>query len=182
MEEIDEITIKQAARRDARAFKRLYDHYAGFVWKVIFRTVNGDQDAAREIVQDTFVRVNASLKSFSFKAALSTWIYRIAFNAINTHLAKNKRMAVFTAGDVDALPDKAIANAYDDQEMVTLLLNALSSEERFLITSREVEGIPFDELARIMGRSSESLRTQVSRLKERLRDMYVQRFSASEAL
>jgi RNA polymerase sigma-70 factor, ECF subfamily len=181
MEEIDEITIKQAARRDAKAFKRLYDHYAGFVWKVIFRTVNGDKDAAREIVQDTFVRVYASLKSFSFKAALSTWIYRIAFNAINTYLAKNKRMTGFSAGDVDALPDTTNANAYDDEEMVRVLLNALSPEERFLITSREVEGIPFDELARMTGRSSESLRTQVSRLKERLRATYVQRFSAGEA-
>jgi RNA polymerase sigma-70 factor, ECF subfamily len=182
MEEIDELTIKQAARKDARAFKRLYDHYAGFVWKVIFRTVNGDGDAAREIVQDTFVRVNASLKLFSFKAALSTWIYRIAFNAANTYLVKNRKLSGFAADDVDSLPDKSKAHAYEDEEMATVLLSALSPEERFLITSREVEGIPFDELARITGRSSESLRTQVSRLKEKLRDMFMQRFSAEGAL
>jgi RNA polymerase sigma-70 factor (ECF subfamily) len=182
MEEIDEITIRQAARKDSKAFKRLYDHYAGFVWKVIFRTVNGDNDAAREIVQDTFVRVHASLKSFSFKAALSTWIYRIAFNAINTYLAKNKRYAAFSGTDVDALPDTKVAQTYDDEEMVTVLLNSLSPEERFLITSRVVEGIPFDELAAITGRSSESLRTQISRLKDKLRVVCENQFNAREAL
>ena len=182
MEEIDELTIKQAAHKDAKAFRRLYDHYVGFVWKIIYRTVNGDQDAAREIVQDTFVRVNASLKSFSFKAGLSTWIYRIAFNAVNTHLAKNRRMSALALNDVDTLPDKSCADTYDNEEMVRVLLDALSPEERFLITSREVDGIPFDDLARIMGRSSESLRTQVSRLKEKLRDMFEKRFSAREAL
>jgi RNA polymerase sigma-70 factor (ECF subfamily) len=182
MEELDELTIKQAANKDAKAFKRLYDHYVGFVWKVIYRTVNGDKNAATEIVQDTFVRVHGSLKSFSFKAALSTWIYRIAFNAANTYLAKNKRMSVLSLNDVDALPSRIYTDTYDDQEMVKVLLDALSPEERFLITSREVEGIPFNELARITGRTSESLRTQLSRLKEKLRATFEKRFSLKEAV
>jgi RNA polymerase sigma-70 factor, ECF subfamily len=182
MVEIDALTIKQAAQKDADAFKRIYNHYSGFVWKVTFRTVNGDNEAAKEIVQDTFVRVYASLKSFSYKAALSTWIYRIAFNSTNTYLAKNKRMSMNVLQDVDSLADKSTANTYENEEMVKVLLNALSPEERFLITSREVDGMPFEELARIVGRSSESLRTQVSRLKEKLRTMFEQRFSAREVL
>jgi DNA-directed RNA polymerase specialized sigma24 family protein len=65
---------------------------------------------------------------------------------------------------------------------VTVLLNSLSPEERFLITSRVVEGIPFDELAAITGRSSESLRTQISRLKDKLRVVCENQFNAREAL
>jgi RNA polymerase sigma-70 factor (ECF subfamily) len=180
MKEIDELTIRLAAKKDPAAFKRIYDYYAEFVWKVIFRTVNGDGEAAKEIVQDTFVRVLSSLKSFSFKSGLSTWIYRIAFNAANTYVARNKRMSFFAPEDMDALAGRESKNTYEDEELVRILLSGLSTEERFLITSREVEGIPFDELALVVGRSSESLRTQISRLKEKLRSVYEQRFSARE--
>ena len=45
---------------------------------------------------------------------------------------------------------------------------------RFLLTGREVDGIPFEELAEITGKSSESLRTRVSRLKEQLRTVFAQ--------
>ena len=176
MQEIDEVTIRLAAKRDANAFRRIYDHYAEFVWKVIFRTVNGDKEAGGEIVQETFIRVYSSLRSFAFKSALSTWIYRIAFNSANTYMAKNKRMSGTV--DVETLVDGRAAHTYENQEMVRILLSTLTAEERFLLTSREVEGVPFEELALITGRRSESLRTQVSRMKENLRDMFEKRFSA----
>ena len=175
MKEIDEITIRLAAKRDANAFRRIYDYYSGFVWKVIFRTANGDKEAAREIVQETFIRVYTSLKSFAFKSALSTWIYRIAFNAANTYMAKVKHR--ISGVDVETVSHSTTANAYENEEMVKIVLSVLSPEERFLLTSREAEGIPFEELAAIMGRSSESLRTQVSRMKEKLREMFEERFS-----
>jgi RNA polymerase sigma-70 factor, ECF subfamily len=180
MKEIDEMTIRLAAKRDSAAFRRIYDYYVEFVWKVIFRTVNGDSEAAKEIVQDTFVRVLSSLKAFSFKSGLSTWIYRIAFNAANTYVSRNKRISFLAPEDMDTFAGRELKNAYEDEELVRMLLSGLSPEERFLITSREVEGIPFEELAQVVGRSSESLRTQISRLKEKLRNIYEQRFIAKE--
>jgi RNA polymerase sigma-70 factor (ECF subfamily) len=174
MKELDEITIRRAARKDQQAFKKVYDYYSLFVWKVIFRTVNGDPEAAKEVVQETFIRVYTSLGSFGFNSALSTWIYRIAFNTANTYLSKKRKKSVIDGLDVDLLVDGKTKENFENKEIVRVLLRALSPEERFLITSREVEGIPFEELAEITGRSSESLRTQISRLKERLRSMYEQ--------
>jgi DNA-directed RNA polymerase specialized sigma24 family protein len=49
------------------------------------------------------------------------------------------------------------------------ILNKLSPEERFLLVSREVEEVPFEELSIITKKSSSSLRTKLSRIKERLR-------------
>jgi RNA polymerase sigma-70 factor, ECF subfamily len=176
MKEIDELTIRMAAKKNAEAFKRIYDHYSMFVWKVIFRTVNGNGDAAKEVVQETFLRVYMSLKSFSFNSALSTWIYRIAFNTATTYVIKEKGKYFFTNIEVETVADAGRSNSYEDRELVKMLLSQLTPEERFLITSREVEGIPFEELAQITGRSSQSLRTQVSRLKEKLRTTFEQRF------
>jgi len=174
MNEIDEVTIRLAAKKDAQAFRRLYDHYAGFVWKIIFRTVNGEKESAQEIVQETFIRVYASLKSFSYQSALSTWIYRIAFNTAYTYVKQNKRSA--SSLDPEMIGHDGNANSYENEEMVRMVLSVLTEEERFLLTSREVEGIPFEELSLIVGRSSESLRTQMSRMKEKIRTMFEERF------
>jgi RNA polymerase sigma-70 factor, ECF subfamily len=172
MTEIDEITIRQAAKKDQRAFRRIYDHYSSFVWKVIYRTVNGNTDAAKEIVQETFIRVYSSLSSFAFNSALSTWIYRIAFNTANTYMAKNSRKKIFISQEMDLLTETTFRKSYEDKEIVGILLNTVSPEERFLLMSREVEGITFEELSEITGKSPESLRTSVSRLKDKLRTAY----------
>jgi RNA polymerase sigma-70 factor (ECF subfamily) len=174
MLEIDELTIRQAAKKDKRAFGRIYDYYSSFLWKVIYRTVNGDSDAAREIVQETFIRVYSSVGSFAFNSAFSTWLYRIAFNAANTFLSKRNRKRYVISEDMDIFIDKKPKKDYEKEELVNMLLKLISPEDRFLLVSREVEGVPFEELATITGKSSESLRTTVSRLKERLRLAYKQ--------
>ena len=51
MKELDDITIKAAAGKNAGAFKSVYDHYSPFVWKVVFRTTNGDRDAAASFLR-----------------------------------------------------------------------------------------------------------------------------------
>ena len=66
MEELNDITIKLAAKKQPEAFRKLYDHYSMFVWKVVFRTVNGGKEAATQIMQDVFVKTYLSLKSYRF--------------------------------------------------------------------------------------------------------------------
>jgi RNA polymerase sigma-70 factor (ECF subfamily) len=172
MKELDEITIRRAAKKDQQAFRQVYDYYSLFVWKVIFRTVNGDTEAAKEVVQETFIRVYTSLGSFGFNSALSTWIYRIAYNTANTYLSKKKSKRLVDGLDVDLLVDGKTKENYENKEIVEALLSAVSPEERFLLMGREVEGTSFEELARITGKSSEALRTLMSRLKARLRATY----------
>jgi RNA polymerase sigma-70 factor, ECF subfamily len=182
MMEIDEATVRLAAKKEASAFRRVYDHYAPFIWKVIFRTVNGDREAAREIVQETFIRVYASLGSFSFQSALSTWIYRIAYNTANTYAVKHKKVSSLVNVEDLAEGGKGPDRVYENEELARIALAALTEEERFILTSREVEGLPFHELAAILGRSSESLRTQVSRMKEKLRELFERRFQERSTL
>ena len=53
MEDIDRITVEKAKKGDHQAFRRIYDHYAPFVWRIIFRTTGSDRDLGEEIVQQT---------------------------------------------------------------------------------------------------------------------------------
>jgi RNA polymerase sigma-70 factor (ECF subfamily) len=183
MVDLDTVSIHRAAKGDQKAFKRLYDHYAPFVWRVVYRTVNGDSPAAQEIVQETFIRVFRSLKSFAGESSAGTWIYRIALNAANDFLAKRLRYREMVSPLLEELPGNLPGpEAYDTSEMVAKILERLPPEDRFLLVAKEVDGLSFEELAAICGKTSEALRTRMSRLKDRLHAMFKSRPVFKEAV
>jgi RNA polymerase sigma-70 factor (ECF subfamily) len=169
MKEIDEITIRAAAKNRPGAFRRLYEHYSPFVWNVIYRTAEGDEEAAKEIMQDTFVKLHGSLGSFRYDAAFSTWLYRIAWNASMSYLAKKRRERKrFMPLDPET-PEGGRPDGLEQREMVGRVLKGLSAEERFLLVAREVRGISFEELAAITGGTAGALRTRLHRIRSAVR-------------
>jgi RNA polymerase sigma-70 factor, ECF subfamily len=172
MVDCDRVTIAQAAKGDKKAFRRLYDHYAPFIWRIVFRSAGNDHDAAEEIVQETFIRIHRSLKSFNASSSLGTWIYRIAFNASQSFLSKRARLRAPMVPFIDDRPDPhGLAEAYETRDLVNTVLNGLTAEDRFLLVAREVDGLTFEEIAEICGKTSESLRTRMSRMKEKIRSI-----------
>lgn len=166
---IDNLTIKKAAKGDSEAFKQIYDEHSGFLWKVIYRTVNGDQDAASEILNEVFFRIHKALLKYNPDYKFSTWIYKIAVNTTRTYLRKRRQKWEREAGLDEAKVESEKSDEYDQKELVEIILSSLAPEERFLLTALTVEGISFNELAEIVGVSSGSLRTRMSRLKARIR-------------
>ncbi len=171
MNEIDELTIKSAGRGDAGAFKRLYDHYAPYAWAVIHKTTAGNESAAREILQDVFVRVYRSLKHYKSNSSFSTWLYRIAYNTSMSHLSREakarSRSVPLEKAELAGDPNDRL----DARDTVRKVLAQLTPAERFLLVSREIDELSFEELAEITGRKQGALRTTVSRLKSKLREM-----------
>jgi RNA polymerase sigma-70 factor, ECF subfamily len=169
MVDIDRFTMVLAAKGDNKAFKRLYDHYAPFVWRIVYRTAGSDAQAAQEIVQETFVRIHRSLKSFTGASSLGTWIYRITLNASNGFLANRLRRQSITLPLNNDLPGNISGpDEYETKEFVEKILDTLTPEDRFLLMAKEINGMVFRELSEFFGKTSESLRTRMSRLKTRI--------------
>jgi|WetSurMetagenome_2_1015567.scaffolds.fasta_scaffold00110_29 RNA polymerase sigma-70 factor, ECF subfamily len=172
MKELDALTVQRAKKGDGTSFRALYDFYAPFSWKIAYRTLHGDSGAAQEAVQETFIRVYKSLKRFGGESALSTWIYRITFNACMTLLSKRNRVNETQELDENTGSPVPSAERIDMKEDIQKILKSISAEERFLLTGREMLGFSFEELADITGKSAGSLRTQLFRLKEELRKKF----------
>ncbi|HEX2960135.1 MAG TPA: RNA polymerase sigma factor [Chitinispirillaceae bacterium] len=170
MDELNEITVRRAKSGDKKAFKSLYDWYAPFVWRVAFK-MSQSEDLAQEIVQETFIRIHISLKHFRAESALSTWIYRIVYNAANSCLSKVTKIKMNEPYE-DTLAGSYRSDSYDEREMMNQILSTLTSQERFLLVAREVDALSFEELSSITSESSGSLRTRLSRLKEKIRDQF----------
>lgn len=171
MQELDTFTVKQAAKGNRHAFKKLYEHYAPFLWKVLFPMAERDMTTARELLQDSFIKVNDTLKQFKGNSALSTWLYRVAYTtAMMHHRKKHRHYSFSTYEDTVKSPDRT--DTFDNKQLARKILAQLSPDDRFLLVAREVDGISFDELATITSQSSGALRTRMHRLKETIRKMF----------
>ncbi len=172
MKELNDISLKSAISGNMKEFQKLYNHYSSFVWKVLFRTVKGNEDDAKQIMQNVFIKVHRVMKSFKFNAAFSTWLYRITYNEAITYLNKQKRVREKTVGYDDSINTNEKMEQYEDKDMVANILNKITPQERFLLVAREVNNVPFEELAKVTGQTSGALRTQLHRIKETIKSKF----------
>ena len=171
MVDLDRFTIERAAKGDEKAFRVLYDHYAPFVWRIVYRTAGGDKETAEEIVLDTFIRIHGSLKKFASVSALGTWIYRIAFNAANSCMAKRSHYRQTNVSLKEDFPNPGQeTDAFETSDLVKKILLSLPVEDRFLLVAKEIDGLTFDQIAEITGKSSESLRTKMFRIRDKIQN------------
>lgn len=153
----------------SRGFKKIYDYYAPFVWRVVLRSL-GNQDDAQVVTQSVFIVVHKSIKNFRFESAFSTWLYRIALNETMKFI--NKRTSRRELPLDENLQVKSSEDKIGDNDFAKIILDSLTTEEKFLLVSREIDGLTFEELAEITGKSSGALRVELSRLKQKIREQF----------
>jgi RNA polymerase sigma-70 factor (ECF subfamily) len=97
---------------DATTFESVYDTYADNILNLAWR-MTGNEDVARDLTQDIFVKVYQNLDAFERRSSVYTWLYRIAVNHIYNHLKRERRRRW-----VDLL-DKTVAEAVREEETDT---------------------------------------------------------------
>ncbi|MDP4116457.1 MAG: RNA polymerase sigma factor [Bacteroidota bacterium] len=101
----DEISlIKIAQQGDAKAFEELVNRYDRNVLTIALKYFNNEDDA-KDVYQEVFIRVFNSIKGFKFQSSFSTWLYRITVNVCITMATK--------AGRHEFVP---VTKKFDDQE------------------------------------------------------------------
>jgi RNA polymerase sigma-70 factor (ECF subfamily) len=161
------------------AFERLVREYQGLCWHIILRMVRQPEDA-RELCQDTFLRVHRCLHQYRHESALKTWSGRIAYTIALRHLQR-KRIPLVDAGAGDdegyALLDN-IGDGFDleaacaDEETVRHLhaaIEDLPALQRTLLTLYYLEETPIPEIARITGIAEGTIKSHLFRSRLRLR-------------
>jgi RNA polymerase sigma factor (sigma-70 family) len=159
------------------AFERLIREYQGLCWHIIQRMVRNPEDA-RELCQDTFLRVHQCLHQYRYESALKSWIGRVAYTIALRHL-QHKRIPLVEHGDGDdyALVEN-IGNGFDleaacaDEEAVQhlhLAIESLPPLQRTLLTLYYLEETSIPEIARITGLASGTIKSHLFRSRLRLR-------------
>ncbi len=163
----DRALVRTAQKGDAAAFRTLVERYQRRIYQLALGMMK-DPDEAMDIVQETFVRVHRYLPSFKGDSSFFTWTYRIATNlCLDASRKKNRTERVGLDGLDDSHeaeleagmdpPSAALAGpqrAALNQELKGKLdeaLAGLSENHRAILLLREVEGLSYEELAKVLG-------------------------------
>ncbi len=125
------------------------------------------QEDAEDVVQNTFVAAYEHRRDYDpQRAALSTWLQRIAYHEAMNHLRRRKRQAVLPLDVGENYPDKLPAATTAEQ--LDEAIQRLAPEDQMLLQLHYFDQRPLKEIAYITGQTSDSLEREAARLSAKL--------------
>jgi RNA polymerase sigma-70 factor, ECF subfamily len=180
--------IERAQGGDRQAFRELVERHQRRAFAIALSLVRDEQDA-REIVQEAFVRVFKGLQGFNGSSSFFTWLYRIVRNlAIDLLRRPSRRDAEIEESDnLDTMEPLFGELRLEDPgqmlgrrelaERIGRALEALPPYHRGVIVMREVEGMSYEEMAEAMDVSKGTIMSRLyharRKLQRALYDCYV---------
>lgn len=155
--------IERCRKRDSAAFATLVSAFQPLVFRVAFRLLC-DEDEAKDVVQETFIRVWLSLEKYRKEYRFSTWIYKIACNLCYDRLrtirhalpADDEELASIPATGDDV--ETSVANR-QLRELILRYTQDLPPRQRMVFTLRDVEELEVDEVEAITGLPPEKIKS-----------------------
>ena len=176
---MDELLLRRAQRGDPEAFGQLMTPLEGLVWRVCWH-YTGDRDASADCGQETMIRVWKGLGSYRGECSFESWVYRIAANCCTDWLRKKKRdrsvsmepMKDQGFDPADPSPGtEELAIASEEQRSLREAIGLLPEEQRDALVMTQLERIPYEEAAGILGVSEGTVKSRVNRAKARLKEL-----------
>jgi RNA polymerase sigma factor (sigma-70 family) len=177
----DQILINQILEGNSSAFTELVNRYKDLVFTLALRMLK-NREEAEEVSQDTFIKTYRSIHKFKGDSKFSTWIYKVAYNSCLDQIKKNKKylndveINEFTEHQV-----KTMDNAFDvlvEEERNQLIrdcLHLLPSDDSFLLTLYYFEEQTLDEIANVVGLTSNNVKVKLFRSRKKLTSILKER-------
>ena len=170
--------ISLAKTGDQSAFGELMTRYEKQVYHQALRLLSNPEDAA-DVTQEVFIKVWRSLPSFQGDSSFSTWLYRLTDNAaIDLLRREKKRRGDASLDDEEYQWDSTLAdpNSAPDRELeqqelrrsVAEGLKKLSEEHRRVLVLREINGLSYEEIGKILGLSTGTVKSRIARARTAL--------------
>ena len=146
-------------------FEQIYKENYPRVVGLCMGYVKGDEALAKDLAQEVFIKVWQNIQSFRSQSKVSTWIYRITVNTCLQEVRKKKyvELKVDVANEATSHPLEIEARF----ESMYKCIDTLNAENKSIILL-ELESVPQNEIAEIIGISHSAIRTRIHRIKEQL--------------
>jgi RNA polymerase sigma-70 factor (ECF subfamily) len=178
----DEELIAEAQNDNEVAFNLLVGRYKDPLMNFVFRFV-GDLDDCEDIVQETFIRVYRSRKSYRPVAKFSTWAYTIATNLAKSHLRRKKLRKIITFSrsrdepepmydlpDENARTDAMVESSFRE-ERIQRALDTLPVKYREIVVMRDVQELTYEEIVAITRMPMGTVKSRINRARALLQEM-----------
>ena len=166
--------IRRAQAGERAAFDQLMELHQQRVVTLAWRLL-GTREDARDAAQEAFLRVFRHLHKYDARYEFNGWLYRIVVNVCRDLQRQRRRHGGLSLDEAAvaqlASDDDSEADALAGQERALLqrALAELSEKERAAIVLRDLEGLPTEEVARLLGSSPTTVRSQISAARTKLK-------------
>lgn len=153
---------------DEKEFEQLVKKHKNTIYTVCFM-FSKDSEEVNDLFQEVLIAIWQGLPSFKGQSNIATWIWRISLNTcISCERKKKKNVTVPLSMDVDYFEDKDA-----DAQQVRMLYERVHKLKPFdrAIVLLWLEGIPYDEIAAIVGITTSNVATRLFRIREQLKQM-----------
>jgi RNA polymerase sigma-70 factor (ECF subfamily) len=184
--EVDLELVRRAQKGDEAAFRSLVERHQRRAFAIAIGLVRNEQDA-RDLVQDAFLRVHKSLPSFQGSSSFFTWLYRIVTNLAIDLVRRPGRNVVEleeehqrTSSPNNEPTDHPWVARVDGADPIDVLrrkelaarmrtaIDALPSYHKAVILMREVEGLSYEEMAEAMQVSKGTIMSRLFHARQKL--------------
>lgn len=165
--------VEAAAAGDEAAFSELVRLTHTEMYGLAYRLV-GNEDDARDVLQEAYLRAYRSLSKFRGDAAFTTWLYRITANAAYTYMRRRGRHRAESLEGIEEpestvpRPDEVSQNL-SLRGQLTRRLRELPPEQRAVVVMKDVYDLPHDVIAKELGISVTAAKVRLHRARKRLR-------------
>jgi RNA polymerase sigma-70 factor (ECF subfamily) len=178
--------IRAAVGGDLEAYDQLVQRCQERIYATLYHMTANHEDA-NDLAQETFIKAYRSLKSFRGGSSFYTWVYRIAVNRTINFLKQRKNRHHLSLNDLDANvesnPDLVAMISEDTpfrdaqlnelQQKLNEALMKLSDQHRLAVVLHDVQGLPHDEIAKIMECNVGTVRSRLFYARQQLQGLLV---------
>ncbi|MBQ8831460.1 MAG: sigma-70 family RNA polymerase sigma factor [Oscillospiraceae bacterium] len=182
--------IGRAKKGDRKAFESLVKLHEKNVYNLALKLLKNREDAL-DAAQDAFLKAWISIASFRGDSKFSAWLYRLTYNTCLDVLRKAKKGEVISLTSTDE--DEKVTDVRDDaptpeehaekQELrktVRDAVDALPEDYKQIIIMREFTGFSYGEIAEATGLSDGTVKSRLSRARQKLAEILRQTGTFSE--
>ena len=177
--EVDQALVERAQKGEKQAFDLFVMKYQRKLGRLLSRFIR-DPAEVEDVAQEAFIKAYRALPSFRGDSAFYTWLYRIGINTAKNYLVAQGRRAPTSTGfdseeaetfeDGDQLRDintpESLLHSKQIGETVNAAMESLPEELRTAIVLREIEGLSYEEIAKIMDCPIGTVRSRIFRARE----------------
>jgi RNA polymerase sigma-70 factor (ECF subfamily) len=159
--------IEACQRGDGDAFRLLFEAHKDRIYSIALRYC-GNESAAMDIAQETFLKLFSSIRDFRGGASFDSWLYRIVVNRCLDHQRRVWRLMPFLEGllDIGSAPSDSVLEKLlraETAKDVQKIVGTLPPEQRIVVVLRYTEGLGYEEIAEILGCSAGTVASRLNR-------------------
>ena len=176
--------VEESRRGDRSAFGELVQRYERRLIRVILRFVP-EYETARDLTQETFLRVYERLDQFDASRRFGPWLFRIGVNLTLDYLRRRKRRgrwSLFSESSSERTMDPAVADprrAIDLSQEVRAVLEQIPDKYRSVLVLRDLENFTTSEIAAILNRKEATIRWRLAEARTRFQKLWAKRQNSS---